>query len=191
MGMRDVVDNAVRQIQSLLGGLADAAKGAWDFITSSFEDLKSSIVEGAEDLYETLVGGSVWTDMMQEMISETDRGLERISRSFQELTPQIAVTVDEAAVKAGAALKELRLPAPTVGIAGALGGAVGPSVNLQINAPLVNIEGSADERTAELAAELAAEKVRDALRNVLVEASSSGAPVTHKRVRVGGLLNVA
>jgi len=51
----------------------------------------------------------------------------------------------------------------------------------------VNVEGSADERTAELAAE----KVRDALRNVLVEASSGAAPGTHKRVRVGGLLNVA
>jgi phage-related protein len=61
------------------------------------------------------------------------------------------------------------------------------SVTLNMNSPLVNIEGSADRETARLAASL----VKEELRNVLVEASSSSAPGTHKRVRSGGLINVA
>ena len=59
-------------------------------------------------------------------------------------------------------------------------------VRIEIDSPLVNIEGSADRETARLAADLVEKK----LRNVLVEASSGGAPATHKRIRTGGLINV-
>ena len=51
-------------------------------------------------------------------------------------------------------------------------------VNITINGPLVNIEGSADRFTAELAAELVEEK----LRNVIIEATSSQAKT--KTIRV-------
>jgi hypothetical protein len=50
---------------------------------------------------------------------------------------------------------------------------------LQINSPLVVVEGSADRATAELAADL----VESKLKNVLVEASSTSAPSTSKRIR--------
>jgi hypothetical protein len=56
-----------------------------------------------------------------------------------------------------------------------------PSVSIQITGPLVVVEGSADRATAELAAVLVEEK----LRNVIVEASSSGAPSTSKMIRMG------
>jgi hypothetical protein len=45
----------------------------------------------------------------------------------------------------------------------------------------VNVAGSADRATAELAANL----VENRLKSVIVEASSSGAPATSKRIRVG------
>ncbi len=73
---------------------------------------------------------------------------------------------------------------------GAIGSAASPGsspINITITAPLVNVEGSADRETAKLAASL----VKEELRNVVVEASSSGAPGTQKRIRTGGLINVA
>lgn len=47
-----------------------------------------------------------------------------------------------------------------------------PGVSVEINAPLVYVEGSADKRTAELAAEL----VREKLKTVLIEVTSRSAP---------------
>jgi TP901 family phage tail tape measure protein len=64
-------------------------------------------------------------------------------------------------------------------------GAVGqPSVT--INAPLVVVEGSADERTVRLAVQ----EVERVLRNIIFEATSTNAPATHKRIRTTNLLNV-
>ncbi len=64
-------------------------------------------------------------------------------------------------------------------------GTLWPAVT--VNGPLVIIEGNADRETAELAARL----VEERLRGVLVEASSSQAPATSKRIRlstrVGGV----
>jgi phage-related protein len=60
-------------------------------------------------------------------------------------------------------------------------------VTVNVNSPLVNVEGSADRAVIDEAAE----KVLDKLRNVLVEASSQSAPGIHKRIRTGGTLNVA
>jgi len=85
---------------------------------------------------------------------------------------------------------ELTISPIIAGVSGAIPfGAPAPasSISLTFTGPLVNIEGSADRETAKLAAEL----VRKELRNVLVEASSGSAPATHKRIRIGGLLNVA
>jgi hypothetical protein len=51
-------------------------------------------------------------------------------------------------------------------------------VTVNISAPLVNVEGSADKRTVELAVE----RVKEVLKTTLIEASSSAAPT--KRIRV-------
>jgi hypothetical protein len=57
------------------------------------------------------------------------------------------------------------------------------SISIQFNAPLVNVEGSADRQTAELAARI----IEGKLKTVLIEASSRSAPT--KRIRVtGGLI---
>jgi hypothetical protein len=55
-----------------------------------------------------------------------------------------------------------------------------PSMTIQFNAPLVNVEGSADKRTAEYAARLVVEK----LKTVLIEPTSQSAPT--KRIYIPG-----
>jgi hypothetical protein len=74
------------------------------------------------------------------------------------------------------------LPIPTIPPAPAIPTPTPPI--LQINSPLVVVEGSADRATAELAANL----VADRLKSVIVEASSSGAPATSKRIRFGNVV---
>jgi len=134
MGMRDIVDKAVADIQNMLGGLANAAQNAWNSIITGFADLGrsivkgasgmigdavattqdmlgraaetagntwnsiasafmdfgKSIVEGAKRVYEDLVGGSIWTDLMHDMVNETSRGLNEIQKSFSKLPFEIA-----------------------------------------------------------------------------------------------------
>jgi hypothetical protein len=66
---------------------------------------------------------------------------------------------------------EAAIPTPTPPILGAV------TIN-------VNVAGSADRATAELAADL----VENRLKSVIVEASSSGAPATSKRIRFGNVV---
>jgi hypothetical protein len=56
-------------------------------------------------------------------------------------------------------------------------------VTVNVNAPLIAIEGSADKATVEAAAN----RVMQQLRAVIVEPTSSGAPSTQRRIRVGSV----
>lgn len=53
-------------------------------------------------------------------------------------------------------------------------------MTVHFNAPLVNVEGSADRRTAELAVKMVVER----LKTVLIDPTSSSAPT--KRIHVAG-----
>ena len=57
---------------------------------------------------------------------------------------------------------------------------VSPTIIIEINAPMVLVQGSADIRTARLAANM----VQSSLKNVVIEASSIAASETHKTVRL-------
>jgi len=77
---------------------------------------------------------------------------------------------------------------PSLGIIGEAGpeaviplDKIGFGATIEINSPLVYVAGSADQRTVDLAVK----KVEKILDNIILEASSSGGPSTHKRVRIG------
>jgi len=114
-------------------------------------------------LRDELVAHSIWTDMLDEMVHETERGMKEINavagRGFSS-------------VSAGSS----RVPVSPAALGGASGGG---SVEIVIKGPLVNVEGSVDRRTAELAADM----VKKKLGSVIVEATSSGVNVKTKRVR--------
>jgi len=59
MGMRDIVDNAVAQIQNMLGGLSNVVQSAWETVTSTLGGIGTSIVSGVESLWRTLTGGFI------------------------------------------------------------------------------------------------------------------------------------
>jgi len=58
MGMRDIVDGAVAEIQNMLGGLSNAVQSAWESISSTLGGIGAGIVKGAEELWRTLTGGA-------------------------------------------------------------------------------------------------------------------------------------
>ena len=128
---------------------------------------------------------SVDSSTMANNLEETGR---RISGTMDEIQKQyegiVVPTVSAPKINTGL-LPEGGAAAPAVGVRDTLMRAIGtserPSVSIQISAPLVNIEGSADRATADLAASM----VQERLRNVIVEATSSGAPATSKMIRIG------
>jgi hypothetical protein len=55
------------------------------------------------------------------------------------------------------------------------------SVTVEINSPMVYVEGAADARTARMCAQL----IKDALKNVVIEATSVNAPTGQSQIRIG------
>ncbi|MEM3579476.1 MAG: hypothetical protein QXL54_04575 [Candidatus Bathyarchaeia archaeon] len=133
------------------------------------DKMKSKFIE----LSDVIVSRSVWTDMLIMMQRQAEG-------TFKVLTKDVESFAEDWA----APLNKLATGLPTAGFKAAppahapIPPAAAP--NLVLNAPLVNIEGSADKATAELAANLVAEK----LKTVLVEATSTAAPT--KRIRIMG-----
>jgi len=179
MGFRDAVDTAVGWVVEKLRWLTDALWGAADAANKAlgaFQNWVGNAMRGAMDSVQGFIDGICFAHAIKDAVESSKKDLGDFVSS-----------VDSSMGEALGSIRGFNREAG-LGIAGSLGAAATPPhLSLVFNAPLVNVEGSADERTAELAAE----KVRDALRNVLVEASSGAAPGIHKRVRIGGLLNVA
>jgi phage-related protein len=73
--MQSAAGNAVSQIQSTLSN-------AWNAITT-----------GAQDLWNTLVGHSIWTDMLDEMQSQTASALGNIVGNFENMSFAVPATI--------------------------------------------------------------------------------------------------
>jgi len=73
--MQTAAGNAVSGIQATLSG-------AWNAITT-----------GAQDLWNTLVGHSIWTDMLDEMQAQTASALGNIVGNFQNMSLAVPATV--------------------------------------------------------------------------------------------------
>jgi len=191
--------NAVNAVGATL---LNIFKPAIDAVTGALQWLWANVVEpftsALSGFGNALANVASWFTGLFQSAGSASSQINNMSRDMEHLYGVVGRPPSTGLIESfeylDKALKRIEPPELTVSpvVSGAVGavplGAAAPSsVSLILNGPLVNIEGSADRETAERAAEL----VRKELRNVLVEASSGGAPVTHKRIRVGGLLNVA
>ena len=206
----------------LCSGLGSWWDGASSAISTSVSGFCSGVTDWFAGLSAAITGGSIWPDMLESMIGQSQSGLGEMSKGFSVGLGNIKAQVEKvyadvvsasdksfsvlAAVKRAAEVVVPPISIPEVnpgvlpGRSGAvpsspfannqmmraIGGFEKPPISIQISAPLVNVEGSADRATADLAASM----VQEALRNVIVEASSSGAPVTRKTVRYGNRVAV-
>jgi phage-related protein len=161
-GFVDTIGGAVNTVKDALGGFAgavsDAMGNAWNSISGFISNIcfAHAIHNAVESSLKDL---DKWERAVEASMAQ---GVESVKGFIAEVDkPTLAVGVGGAATP---------VPIP----------ATASAVTVNITAPLVNVEGSADKRTVELAVE----KVKQVLRTTLIEASSSAAPT--KRIRVMG-----
>jgi phage-related protein len=192
--------NAINQIGATL---MDIFKPAIDAVSDALSWLWNNVVQpfidGLKWLSDSLASVAGWFNTIGSNATTSSGMIDSYTQSMIDLYQTVGQPPSTGLIESfefldkamkGIETPELKIsPFADETMKGIPLGTVTParSVTLIMNSPLVNIEGSADRETARLAADLVEEK----LRNVLVEASSSSAPGTHKRVRTGGLINVA
>ncbi len=191
--------NAMNQIGATL---TEVFRPAIDAVSNALSWLWGNVVQpfidGLRWLADSLASVAGWFSSLGSTATTSAGMIDSYTQSMIDLYQTVGQPPSTGLIESfevlDKAMKEIDAPELTVSpiarIAGesvSLGAASAQPVSVVLNGPLVNVEGSADRETARLAADLVEEK----LRSVLVEASSSGAPGTHKRVRMGGLLNVA
>ena len=176
MGFKDAVDAAVGWVIEKLGWLKDALFGAAEAAQKAlggFADWVTGGLDSANKSIQGFVNSICFAHAIHDAVESSRKDLS-----------EFVDTVDSSMKGALSGIEKF---APSIGAPiPAIGGITGQPISLSITGPLVNIEGSADERTAELAAE----RMREELKSVLIEATSGQA--TTKRIRdIGRMLNVA
>jgi len=167
----DLTRDLTSACYDLSSNLPPIVQTGWDEIIEGYEEMIAELQAEAEELQSELTEESIWPEMLSQMQAQTEEGLGNVVDMFSEMGEAVAGTVaapETAPIAAGPTV------VPPIGY------------SVSITSPLVYIEGSADEKTVNVAVE----KIKEILKNVLVEASSEGAPATHKRIRTGGLINV-
>ena len=183
--------NSLMNITRNIGeNIKNAVFGFLNSIKNAFQNVFSGIVEAAKNLWRSLVGGSIFPDMLAriqqicaQMIGTVNVTISNINDEIVKAQARIEQFEGRIArfrhalvgLRAGFGGMHLRTPVPFMG-------STATHVETHIHAPLVRVEGSADRRTALLAARM----VEEALRTVLIESTSSAAPT--KRIRWSGML---
>jgi len=75
--------------------MQSAAASAGQYISNAVTGAFNTIASGASDLWKWLTGGSVWTDMLNEMQSQTAAALGNIVGDFQGAFGSIALAAPE------------------------------------------------------------------------------------------------
>jgi phage-related protein len=71
-------------IQSLTSQAAAAAGSAGTAITDAFSGAWNSVASAATTFYNWLVGGSLWPDLMDMLVSQTQAGMSEVKASFEK-----------------------------------------------------------------------------------------------------------
>jgi hypothetical protein len=176
------MEGEVRDI-ALPAVTADLA--AADRTVTAFTGLVDSRLEALESReVKDLQLPGVTTDL-EETQHQLDVFSGRIAESFDSLGEE-ATQVSRTLIGVGEGRGFAAVGPPTIVPMGALGAQDrrrDAARSLVIQGPLVNIEGSADRRTAEYAAGLVVEK----LKSVVRETTSSGSNVKTERIRLPSL----
>jgi len=154
--------SASTTLQSWAKSVADAMSGAWDAISKFIGSIcfAHALANAADSSQKTMAG---WVGMVQDSM---EAGLG----SIKAFNRQAELSGAVASAGAGAA------PVPSAALAGARA-----PVTVNITAPLVNVEGSADRATVDLASK----QVLETLKTVIVEPTSASA--VQKRIRKGAV----
>ena len=178
MGFRDAVDSAIGFVIDKLAWLKDALFGAAEAAKDALGGFADWVGQGMESANKSIQGFIDSICFAHAIHDAVESGKRDLSEFVGAVDTSMRGALGGIQKFTGAAA--IGVPTPPLGL-----GSSQP-ISISISGPLVNIEGSADEKTADLAAE----KMRDELKSVLIEATSGQA--TTKRIRdIGRMFNVA
>ena len=100
-GFKGAVSEASDWLSSTLEGMQSAATSILDSISASFWSTVNSLISAAQTLWQSLVGGSIWTDMLEEMQAQTASALGNIVGDFQGAFGEVALSVPAMPSQAG------------------------------------------------------------------------------------------
>jgi len=185
--------NAVNAVGS---AFMNALKPAIDIVTGALSWLWHNIIEPFISALNTLgnavAGVANWFGSLFNQAGAASGQVDNASRSMEHLAGIVGRPPSTGLIESfeflDKVMRDVEAPGIAVGVgrggrAAAPGIAIAPSsspVTINFYAPLVNVEGSADEDVAMRAANYALSR----LKTTVVEATSSSAPATQKRIRV-------
>jgi phage-related protein len=100
-GFKGAISDAQSWLQSTFGSMEATAASAMAAIESTVMAAVSAIVAAAQSLWNLLVGGSIWTDMLEEMQAQTASALGNIVGDFQGAFSDVALSVPTMPSQAG------------------------------------------------------------------------------------------
>jgi hypothetical protein len=83
----------VSAFSSMAGEMESSIQGALDSIVSSFQNTVNQLTSDAQNLWNQMVGHSIWTDMLTTMEDQTTTTLGNITNAFKGMATQIPVTI--------------------------------------------------------------------------------------------------
>ena len=90
---QSAVQSAAAYVSSTLTSMQGAAASAGQAISSAVTGAFDTVADAASDLWKWLTGGSVWTDMLDEMQAQTYAALGNIVRAFEDMSLAVPGTV--------------------------------------------------------------------------------------------------
>jgi phage-related protein len=79
-----ILSQIASTIQSTVNQAAQAAGNAGNSITNAFSNAWNSVATAATNFYNWLVGHSLWPDLMDALVSQTEMGMGQIKTAFTE-----------------------------------------------------------------------------------------------------------
>ena len=135
-------------IQSMLAQAAAAAGTAGNWITDAFTGAWNTVADTATDFYNWLVGGSLWPDLMDMLVSQTQAGMSEVKASFEKglggvvlnapTIPELTAAMNLTALGAAGASSTQTTPTPA------------PSQTTNVTLPVtVQVDGATISRVVE------------------------------------------
>jgi phage-related protein len=98
---KGAVQSASDWLTSTLSTMQTTASSILGQISDTFWSTVNSLVSAAQSLWDSLVGGSIWTDMLEEMQAQTASALGNIVGDFQGAFGEVALSVPAMSSQAG------------------------------------------------------------------------------------------
>jgi len=119
------VQAAFNQAQGIIASIVTPVVQSTQTVTDQFGNLWQGIYDGAQWLWQQLVGGSIWPDLMSALVDQTEAGMSQVKTSFEKglggvvmgapTIPELTTAMNITAVRAAGTSPTRAAPTPALG----------------------------------------------------------------------------